>query len=133
MSFKLIIAGGRDFDNRELVRLSLKAYLKENNLKVSDLTIVSGHGEKWDTKSKTYELSGADKLGEDIAIKNNIPLLTFPADWSKYGRAAGPKRNEEMAKVANGLLAFWDGESRGTLSMINNAKKRGLIVKVIQY
>jgi hypothetical protein len=133
MSFKLIIAGGRDFANRELVRLSLKDYLKENNLKVSDLTIVSGHGEKWDAKSKTYELSGADKLGEDIAIKNNIPLLTFPADWSKYGRAAGPKRNEEMAKVANGLLAFWDGESRGTLSMINNAKKRGLIVKVIQY
>lgn len=133
MSFKLIIAGGRDFDNRELVRLALKDYLKENNLKVSDLTIVSGHGEKWDANSKTYELSGADKLGEDIAIKNNIPLLTFPADWSKYGRAAGPKRNEEMAKVANGLLAFWDGESRGTLSMINNAKKSGLVVKVIQY
>ena len=57
----------------------------------------------------------------------------MPADWEKYGRSAGPKRNAQMAEIANALIAFWDGQSRGTKNMIETAKQKGLIVKVVNY
>jgi len=50
----------------------------------------------------------------------------YPADWDKYGRAAGPIRNEQMAKDADVCFALWDGESRGTLDMIKRADGYGL-------
>lgn len=61
---------------------------------------------------------GADKLGYDWAKANNIPIAEFPADWNRYGKSAGYKRNAEMAKNADALLALWDGQSRGTSNMI---------------
>ena len=50
----------------------------------------------------------------------------YPADWRRYGKKAGPIRNEEMAKEANICFALWDGESRGTLDMIRRADNHGL-------
>jgi hypothetical protein len=51
-------------------------------------------------------------------------------DWESFGKAAGPIRNEEMADNAEALLAIWDGSSRGTISMIELARKKGLRVFV---
>ena len=56
-----------------------------------------------------------------------------PADWDKHGKAAGPIRNAEMAEVADALIAFWDGQSRGTANMISLAKSKGLSVAVVRY
>ena len=53
-------------------------------------------------------------------------MTKFPADWNRFGRTAGPKRNKQMANYANTLVAFWDGKSRGTKNMIDLAKCRGL-------
>lgn len=73
---------------------------------------------------------GADTLGEEWAIENDIPVEKFPADWATYGKSAGFLRNEEMAKNADALIALWDGQSTGTKHMIACAKKHGLKIRV---
>ena len=55
----------------------------------------------------------------------------YPAEWEKHGKAAGYKRNARMADNADGLLAVWDGESRGTKHMIREAVDRGLEIRVV--
>jgi len=67
------------------------------------------------------------------ANERGYPIKQFPADWNKYGKSAGYKRNEEMAKYADALIAFWDGKSKGTKHMIDLAKRYGLKVKVVIY
>jgi len=116
MTLKLVLAGGRDFVDYELLkRTVIKNYPRKG------LEIVSGAAR------------GADKLGERFAEEYGIPVKRFPADWDGKGKAAGYIRNAEMAEYADALLAFWDGESKGTNHMINLAKKNGLHVSVVNY
>ena len=114
---KFIIAGSRNFDDYKL----LSNTLYEMVMYDPDAEIVSG-GSK-----------GADKMGEKFAKSYGLMLKIFPADWSKHGKAAGPIRNKQMAEYADCLIAFWDGKSRGTKSMIDLAKKEGLKVYIIEY
>jgi hypothetical protein len=107
---KVIVAGGRDFTNYALVEEAIKI----SGFEISQ--IVSG-------KAK-----GADTLGEVWALANNIPVEAFPADWSQHGRAAGPIRNRQMAEYADALIAIWDGESKGTANMIQQARNKKLNV-----
>lgn len=64
---------------------------------------------------------GTDRLGEAWAWKHGIPIKRFPADWAGLGRAAGPVRNGRMARYSDALVLLWDGRSRGSLSMMNEA------------
>lgn len=73
---------------------------------------------------------GVDKLGEDWARKRGIEIERYPADWGKFGKSAGYKRNSLMAGKAEALIAVWDGESKGTKHMIDIARKGGLKVFV---
>jgi len=114
---KVIIAGGRDFNDYNMLKEACDWALS----KLTDIEIVSGCAK------------GADSLGEKYASEAGHPCKLFPADWEKYGKAAGYKRNAEMAKYANCLIAFWDGKSKGTQHMINIAKNNGLSVKIINY
>lgn len=114
---KVIIAGSRYFNNYELLRQYVDHILQNVSQKES-IEIVSG-GAK-----------GADELGERYAKERGYKITRFPAEWNKYGRAAGPKRNEQMGDYADALIAFWDGESRGTKHMIEYAKKKNLLVRV---
>lgn len=118
--FKVIIAGCRDFSDYDLLREKCLYYL-QNIRQTHNVVIVSGHAR------------GADALGERFATEQNFQTLVMPADWEKYGRSAGPKRNAQMAEIANALIAFWDGQSRGTKNMIETAKQKGLNVKVVNY
>ena len=65
---------------------------------------------------------GVDALGEQWATERDIPIKRFPADWSSYGRSAGPKRNEQMAQYADALLAIPAPDSRGTRDLIRRAE-----------
>lgn len=119
---KLIIAGKRDFNDKEFVYKEIDEYISVIG-KPSE--IIEGGA------------SGVDSIAIEYGILHKIPIKTFFADWDTHGRAAGPIRNEQMAKYAskNGdghLLAFWDGQSRGTKSMIEQAKKYKLKYKIIQ-
>jgi hypothetical protein len=75
---------------------------------------------------------GADSLGERWAKEMGVQVDYFPANWEKYGKSAGYRRNAEMADNATHLVAFWDGQSKGTKHMIDLAKKKGLAVRVIK-
>lgn len=118
--YKVIIAGGRHFSNYELLKERCDYYL-QNKLREGRVVIISGHA------------TGADALGERYAQERGLACEQYPADWEAYGRAAGPIRNEEMAELANALIAFWDGVSRGTKNMIDTAKSKGLKVSVVRY
>jgi len=84
---------------------------------------------EWINKTTTVisgTARGADTFGEEWAEKNGLEIERCPAQWNKFGKKAGPIRNKEMAYQGDALLAIWDGESRGTLNMINNAKRMGV-------
>lgn len=66
---------------------------------------------------------GADKIGADIAREWNIKLTEFLPDWEKYGKRAGFIRNEDIIKAADVVLAFWDGQSKGTGNSLSHAKR----------
>lgn len=100
---KVIIAGSRSFDDYDL----LSSFVK----KVIDVHLVSG--------IISGGAKGADKLGERFATDNNITIHTIIPDWKKYGKRAGILRNKDMGDLGDLLVAFWDGESKGTKHMID--------------
>ena len=116
--FRVIVAGGRDFSDYEYLRSSLD-FLLQNVTGL--IVIVSGTAK------------GADKLGEQYAAEKGYAVLRFPADWDRFGKAAGYMRNEQMAKNADALVAFWDGTSKGTKNMIQLAKRYDLKIRVQKY
>ncbi len=76
---------------------------------------------------------GPDTLGVLWAESLGIPTQVFKPDWAKYGRGAGMRRNTTIVENCDHLVAFWDGESKGTQDSIYKAKKLGknvLVVKV---
>lgn len=75
------------------------------------------------TKVISGTARGADTVGILWADKNNIPLKKMPAEWDDYGWKAGHKRNEEMAKIADACIVFWDGKSGGSKNMIEHCLK----------
>lgn len=122
---RIIIAGSRKFNDYSKMLNKLDELGIHLLATMDDIEIVSGHA------------SGADTLGEKFAKAYNYPLKIFPAEWDKYSKAAGPIRNEQMAKYAaeadRGILvAFPIGESRGTKNMIKLAKQYGLEICVIE-
>lgn len=115
---KLIIAGSRNVHvTDEDIRTEL-AFMVSEELDV--LEIVSGGAR------------GVDKCGERYAKNRCLVLTRMPANWS-LGKRAGYLRNEEMAHYADALLAFWDGESRGTKHMIDimTTLKKPVTVKTV--
>ena len=73
---------------------------------------------------------GVDTFGEQYAAEHGIPCERHPADWEKYGRSAGPRRNQEMAQCAEALIAVLYPGSKGTENMIHRAREAGLRVYV---
>ena len=128
---RVIIAGGRDFNDYVLLReecLKILRQLKSEgyNTKRENITIVSG------------KARGADTLGEKFQKEFKLNLKEFPADWN-IGRQAGYIRNNNMAEYAKKdeeigvLIAFWDNQSKGTKHMVDLANKHGLRVFVVSY
>lgn len=68
---------------------------------------------------------GVDRLGKRWADERGIPVKEMPAEWEKYGRAAGMIRNKEMSLIADCLIAVWDGQSPGTKNMITCMRRLG--------
>lgn len=125
---RIIIAGSRNFTDYKFLKTSIRDILKNTSLEgISKIKIISGTAK------------GADQLGERFAKQFNLEIVRFPADWDRYGRSAGYIRNEQMAKYSveddnyGMLVAFWDGESKGTKHMINLANKHGLDVHIVRF
>lgn len=102
---KVVIAGSRSITDYSVVKYAIE-------LSGFDITtVVSGTAK------------GVDKLGEKFAEDNNLNIIRFPANWSKFGRAAGFYRNWDMAEFCDAGIIIWDQESKGTLQMIYCLKK----------
>ena len=112
---RLAIIGGRDFSNYDLLNEILTPYKSRISL------IVSGGAR------------GADSLGEKWAIENGFETLIFLADWGKHGKKAGFIRNVDIIKNSDGVIAFWDGKSKGTAHSLSLTKKSKLPTKIIKY
>ena len=119
-NFKVIIAGSRGFSNYKLLKETCDDFLRDIK-KEYNIVIVSGGAR------------GADKAGEKYANDWGYDLEIYPADWKKHGKAAGFRRNEQMAQTADAVIAFWDGESHGTKHMIDVAEEKGLDKRVVNY
>ena len=117
--FRLIIAGGREFSDYPLLAASVVEFV--NELDDPDIEIVCGCAR------------GADSLGEEYGKSKGYKINYYKPNWDLYGKAAGMFRNRAMALNADGLIAFWDGSSKGTKHMIDMARRHGLKVKVIKY
>lgn len=109
---RVIVAGSRGVSDYEKV----SGAIASSGFDVSE--IVSGGAR------------GVDALGERYARESGLPLKVFRAEWEKHGRSAGIKRNILMAQNADAIVAVWDGESRGTEHMIDEARRSGLLMHV---
>jgi hypothetical protein len=125
---RMIIAGGRDFEDYSLLKQKCREVLKELlTADSSSVEIVSGGAR------------GADRLGETFARDYSFNLKVFKADWDRLGKIAGFVRNEQMAVYASEdhdlgvLIAFWDGKSEGTGNMLDLAFRYNLKVYVVNY
>ncbi len=105
---KLIIAGSRSITDYTVLQYAIA------QSDFSNITeVVSGCAR------------GVDTLGERWASEQNLLVTRMRANWGRFGQAAGQYRNWEMAEYASGLLALWDGESRGTMHMIDCMRRAG--------
>lgn len=121
MVFRVIIAGGRKFNDYQLLKAKLDYYLQHKVKDGYKIIIVSGGA------------TGADSLGERYAIENGYPIERYIAEWNKYGLSAGPRRNKQMADIANACVIFWNGTSKGTKNMRDLAITKGLPLKTVYY
>lgn len=120
MEFKLIVAGGREFNDAALLERVLCS-MADTEYADKEISIVSGMAR------------GADALAYQFAHKHGIKCYEFYANWNQYGKRAGFLRNEQMGRFADGLLAFWDGQSKGTKGMIDFMYGRNKPVTIINY
>ena len=59
------------------------------------------------------EAGGVDTSADEWAAVNGVPVVGFPADWTRYGNGAGPIRNRHMRQLADAVVAVWDGRTEG--------------------
>jgi len=106
----IAIVGSRYFNDYEVLKTEMNKFDIEK--------IVSG-GAK-----------GADLLAEQYGREHNIPVEVHKPDW-KLGLHAGILRNKVIVDHSDAVVAFWNGESYGTLSTIKHAKKTGKQVTIV--
>lgn len=120
--FYLLVAGSRSFNDYELLSNKLDALLVNQN----EVTIVSGGAR------------GADKLAEAYAKKHNYELKVFEADWNRFGKSAGYRRNEQMHKFIaqfdkRGCVCFWDKQSKGTQHNFKLAEQYKTSLRIVKF
>ena len=121
--FRVIILVSKNYNDYDQLKGACDHYLK-NKLENPEVNVIvmSGSG------------GGADRLGEQYAKERELELEVYPANWDRYGKSAGYKRNVQMADVGNALIAFRSSysDNRGTDIMIDLARKKHLLVRVIE-
>ena len=112
----ILVAGSRKFVNAERLAQILAEQVGDDD------TIVEGGA------------AGVDTMARQWAEARDINVVEIKADWAKYGRAAGPKRNDEMtafiAEHGGRAVYIWDGVSKGTKQCIESARKRGIEIRI---
>lgn len=113
---RLAIVGSRSFDNYKMF-----CELIDDLNKLYEFEYIVSGGAK-----------GADSLAERYARERGIPIKIYPANWAKYGRSAGYRRNERIVEDCDYMVAFWDYKSPGTKHSINIARERKIPGKIFR-
>jgi hypothetical protein len=111
---KIVVCGSRTIEDAPYI----KACLDKSKFRPSMTGIITGGA------------GGVDTIAYWWARFNGLPCSVYRAQWSTHGRAAGPIRNHKMAIECDGVIAIWDGKSRGTDNMISQAEKAGKSVEI---
>lgn len=110
---RVLVCGSRTWDDLGLL-------VKRLEQLPPDTTIIHGGA------------SGADRIAGRYARERGLLEERYPADWKRYGKAAGPLRNLAMLDSGPDLvLAFWDGRSKGTAHTIRESERRGIPYEVL--
>lgn len=75
---------------------------------------------------------GVDSLAEAAALAAGLEVEVVRPDYERHGRAAPHVRNREIVSRCDRLVAFWDGESRGTKGTVDYARKQGKPVELVR-
>jgi hypothetical protein len=110
----LAVVGSRSFNNYELLAQTIDRLGRP-------MVIISGGA------------IGADRLAARYAKEREISLIELLPDWKQYGRRAGLVRNERIVADCDQLVAFWDGQSRGTAHAIRTAKAKGKAPVIVRF
>jgi len=110
---RIIVCGGRDYQDRDAVF----HYLDTLNKKMGIDALIHGSA------------AGADSLAREWAAKQGVLCWAYPAQWDRYGKPAGPIRNQKMIDVGkpDGIVAF-PSTGPGTSNMVDLAEKAGIKV-----
>lgn len=111
----ILCCGDRNWTNKERIREILQAY-------PLDTTVIEG------------EAKGADILSRQVAEEIGMTFIPVPANWDKYGKAAGPIRNKQMLDMKpDEVIAFHNDikNSKGTKNCLMQAKQMGIKTIVI--
>ncbi len=106
---KLAIIGSRTFEDKALMWKYIRRYAIAEGWSITE--VVSG-GAK-----------GADSLAIKFAKAYGLPSTEFLPDWERHGKGAGFIRNETIIAYCDEVIAFWDGQSKGTENSIFHAKR----------
>lgn len=110
--FRLLVSGSREWDQPEIIQMVIVQHWFEND----DLVVVHGDCPR-----------GADRIARDFCEAKGIPQEKYPADWDRYGKAAGRIRNGVMVDTKPDMGVFFiRGESRGTRGCLRLTKKAGI-------
>lgn len=109
---RVLVCGGRAYADND----RLYATLDDLDLDGSVSAVIEGGA------------SGADALACRWAISRGVPIETFRADWVRYGRSAGPRRNAQMLLEGKPDLVIAFAGGRGTANMVALARKSGIRV-----
>ncbi len=117
---RLLICGSRDWINKSIIKHEVELLHTNSRIEV----IIHGG------------CRGADLLGAKVAQELNIPIEEYIVDWNKYGKSAGPRRNQKMIDDGKPdfVLAFHDDidSSKGTLDMILRSQKHKINYKIVR-
>lgn len=111
MTNRVLVCGGRDFNDEDTVFAALESHVDRMRS-----TVIQGHA------------PGADRLAREWCARNGVHIESYPADWASHGKAAGPIRNQRMIDVGKPtkVIAFPGG--RGTADMVRRARAAGIPV-----
>jgi hypothetical protein len=107
---RVLVCGGRSFNDEARLFAVLDSYDNERDFTV----LIEGAAR------------GADTLARKWAEAKKIPVLPFPADWKRHGRAAGPIRNERMLREGKPDLVIAFPGGKGTAHMVSLARHAGV-------
>lgn len=133
--YRVAIVGGRDFTDYRMLEHYVTNSLRDKTI-THEIVIVCGLAK------------GADLLGKQYALERGYAVEEYPANWNDlsvepcaikkgrygyYNALAGHNRNQTMREVSDAVIAFWDGQSKGTKEMIDSSRKMGVPTKVFEY